>query len=141
MMKKTKRFTIVLAAMLLLGAVAGCSNTGVAEIKPLSYALYEKKGNLYYSALNGSEDVLLSKNLTGDEEDYNFSLEYGVTTTLSENQKRLFYVKMSEELYSGTLYYRDVLENGELSDEVRIGKDTFYYKVSADGNHVVYMPI
>ena len=138
-MKRKKTLFGILAVLLFMGWTAGCTGAGdlgESKAEPLNYLLYEKKGNMYYSALDGSDEILLAKNDSG--EGWGLAEEYGALTTLSEDQKRLFYVEIEEgSMFDNTLYYRDVLKNGALSDARRITQNVSYYRVSANGQMVL----
>ncbi len=137
---KKRILAILCVTSLLIGSLAGCAGNSASngsKVQPLNYLMYYKDGKLYYDALNGSDPILLTKD-SGDES-WSKYLEYSATTTLTENQKRLFYLELNnEDNYFGTLYYRDVNDDGTLSDEQKVADDTFFYQVSADGNYLVY---
>lgn len=143
MKKWRKIISLSLATLMFVGSLAGCASTGGGtstseeKVKKLNYVLYDKKGSLYYSALDGSDDILVAK--SDEENEYGRPYEYGAMTTLTENQNRLFYIKpINGDMYNGTLCYRDVLEDKSLSDEVVIAKKAGYYKVSAGGETVIF---
>lgn len=108
----------------------------IIDIKPLNYLTYVKGGSLYYDKLDGSESTKVF-DYNPEEVD---SMYIEIWTELSKNQNRLIYIKGAmHQLFAGTLCYRDIDEDGNLSDEIVIAEEVNSFSASADGDVILYL--
>ncbi len=135
-MKKFLLWTIALMMIL-----SGCSPTSVSEEEtaPLDYVMYEKEGLIYFQTM-GSEDATQLNTEPFDDSNFGAATTFQYNFKISDNQKRIFYKEISGiGDFFGTLYYRDVLSDGKLSDAKKIADEVSEYNVSSNGQIVNYV--